>query len=188
MVREWERDQAAAGHPTANAAEYDPVFKRCRWGSRRIHDRFVSVSALQRLQPPNGMEDRTVRVLLDELGPATILERVERVNRHLYGCGRDRGHRVLRIRRAGRRAPGWRDRRGAIRAVRASARRSYDELDVQRTVPATAAGRPECSRPRVDGPASGWSGPTPTAAPMRCRSSCAESIAWGHFRSSSCCR
>ena len=84
MVRERERNQAAATQPTANAAEHHPIGEfACR---RRgcVNDGLVAVSAAQRLKPLRSMEYRATRVAVDKALPAPILQRVEFVNAHRF--------------------------------------------------------------------------------------------------------
>ena len=87
MVREWERNQAAAAQPTADAAENEPIeelFPRRRGG---VDDGFVTVGAAQSLQPESCMEQGSMWMAVDKSLPAQILQRIEFINAHCgFGC------------------------------------------------------------------------------------------------------
>src|SRR5262245_7938206 len=87
VVGERQRHQTISGEPAANTAHDDRIPQRLGRPTRRERDGDETVAALKTPKPSRRMEDRPIAVSTDELVPARVGQRVERVNVHLIDVG-----------------------------------------------------------------------------------------------------
>ena len=83
VVRKRKRDQAIAGQPASDLRKQQGILQRVGRRRGREGDRREAIGTLQGSQPTPRVKDRSVRVPRDELHPARIRKRIERVNDHM---------------------------------------------------------------------------------------------------------
>ena len=76
VVREGQRNQPVSGQPTSYDAEQESVRQLFRWRGGRKRDRFIPIGGAQGIEPAGRMEDRRIRMSIDEFGPPIIEKRV----------------------------------------------------------------------------------------------------------------
>ena len=82
MIRERERDEAAAAQPTLNSAKDEAIFELLSRRSGGKSNGLIAVRAAKRFEPTSRVKYGAVRVAIEKPRPARIIKRIKLVYAH----------------------------------------------------------------------------------------------------------